>query len=229
MGPAVFRSAKQEIIEVKRNSVIFLIALFLFVPAVSEAENVYRWKDADGKVHFGRTLPPEYAHKPHEILNSAGVVIERIDDPVAAQQPKPVEVEEEKGLEPLFTEDEVRLRSDRLLLLRYPEEEDLQKAMQNEIDQLSYDIRLNTQSQAGTMTALVGQVKVAADRQRGGLAEEPELSSKINKLRRDLRAIDRRLAAIAVRENEIRAAFGKDLGRYQYLREGGQEGALITE
>jgi len=228
MEPAVFRTAIQGIIEMKRNPVIFLITLLLFAPVVS-AQDVYRWKDDNGKVHFGRTIPPEYAHKPYEILNSAGIVIERVDDPLAAQQPEPVEVKQDEGLEPLFTEDEVRLRTDRLLLLRYPEEEDLQKAMQTEIDQLSYDIRLNTQSQAGTMTALIGQVKNAADRQRSGLAEEPELMSKINKLRRDLRSIDRKLAAISVRETEIRATFGKDLERYRYLREGGQEGALISE
>lgn len=215
----------------KRISIIFMLAGFLLATPLF-AQDVYRWKDDEGKTHYGRTLPPEYANKPHEVLNSAGVVIRRVDDPLAEQQPKEPEKEvedEDQGLEPLFTEDEVRIRTDRLLMLRYHSEDELIKAMETEVDQLAYDIRLNTQSQEGTMTALVGQVAIAADRQRAGLEDDPELASKVNKLRRDLRMIDRNLAAIEIREGEIRAEFEKDLVRYRFLRDGGREGALIPD
>jgi hypothetical protein len=35
----------------------------------------YKWKDKDGVVHYGDTVPPEYAEQAHQELNSQGVAI----------------------------------------------------------------------------------------------------------------------------------------------------------
>lgn len=204
---------------------ILMLGAGLLLSAPAQAENVYRWTDENGKVHFGRTLPPEYANKPYEILNDQGIVIERVTDPLARQKGPPKEVEE-KGLEPLFTPDEVRLRSDRLLVLRYHSEADIEDAMQVEVDQLGYDRRLIHQTQASVMTSLAGQVRNAADRQRAGMPVEAETETEINKLRQRIRRSDQSLAQLKDREETIRAIFQKDLERYRYLANGGEPGSM---
>lgn len=211
----------------KRISVTVLL-LGLLVAATASAEDVYRWRDENGKVHYGRTLPPEYATRPHEILNSAGVVIERIEDPMARPEPEPKPDEEKKSdeLEPLFTEEEVRFRSDNLLILRYYTEEDLLEAMENEVAQLSYDIRLINQSQISALTSLAGHVKNAADRQRAGMSEDEAIKKNIHSLRRRLRKSENSLSALKQREAEIRASFATDLARYRFLKNGGKPGSL---
>jgi hypothetical protein len=210
-------------LKLTRISITLLIAS-LFFTSVANAQNVYRWTDENGDVHYGPTLPPEFANKPYEILNRNGVLLQRVDDPSALLE-KPEEVKEEsQELEPLFTEQEVRTRSDSLLLLRYPEEADLTAAMENEVAQLGYDIRLINQSRASALTTLATQVGNAADRQRAGMPEDPDLRKEIGSLRNRLGSSEGRLMDLRERELAIRAEFESDLKRYRYLTNGGQPG-----
>ena len=209
----------------KRISITLLL-FGLFVAATASAENVYRWVDKDGITRYGRTLPPEYANQRHEILNSAGIVIDTIDPSIEPEQTEIKEaVEEETNeVEPLFTDREIRVRSDNLLMLRYHSEEELQEAMENEVAQLGYDSRLIHQSQASAISSLAAQVNNAANRQRAGLEEDRELSRKIHNLRHRLRRSEKSLAGLKAREQSIRATFERDLERYRYLANGGSPG-----
>jgi len=210
----------------KRISLI-LPATALLLATAANAEETYRWRDEDGKVHYARTLPPEAAGRPYEILNSAGIVIKRVEDPLEEQRPMTPE-EKPKELKPLFTPHEVQLRSDNLLLLRYRSEEELLEAMENEVAQLSYDANLIDQSQASTFTALEAQVRNAADRQRAGMPEDPELVKNIKSLKSRLRKSEESLAKLREREERIRADFQKELARYRFLRDGGKPGTPET-
>ena len=210
-----------------KRILLSLLVLALIVPYSAQAEDVYRWVDENGKVHFGRTLPPEHGNKPYVILNAAGMVIERVDDPMAkALAEREPEEEKKMGLEPLFTADEVRLRSDNLMMLRYHTEKDLIDAMENEVDQLAYDARLINQSQSSAMTTLKGQVKSAADRQRAGMPGDAELEKNIRSLRSRLRRSEKSLTGLRLREDKIRADFQEDIERYQYLTSGGIPGSI---
>ena len=203
-------------------SVALLFAALLLAPAAN-AEKVYRWIDENGEVHFGATLPPEYADKPHQILNQAGIVIERIDDPLAKPEP---EKKAAKGLKPLFSESEVRFRTDRLLVLRYQSEQDILDAMELEVAQLGYDTRIINQTSESVMNSLSNQVSKVADRQRAGLAVEPEMEKGINVLRQRLKNGQKSLAALVVREEKIRESFKGELERYRFLQSGGKAGSI---
>jgi hypothetical protein len=203
-----------------------LLALGLVYGAPAVAEDVYRWVDKNGKVHYGRTLPPEYANKPYDILNDQGVVIERVTDPLARQKaPKDAEGKIIVEEEPEEEEDDRLLRSDQLLVLRYHSIEEIEEAMEVEVAQLKYDTLLINQSRASAMTALAGQVRSAANRQRAGLAVEAETENEINSLRQSIRRSERSLAELLEREEKIRTSFLGDLERYRYLQAGGEPGS----
>lgn len=212
----------------KRNLLGILLAVTL-LPETALAERVYRWVDDEGKVHFGRTLPPEYADKPYQILNQDGVVIERVDDPLALLAPAQADAEKDKKPAPLFSEDEVRLRSDRLLVLKYQSVEDIREAMELEVAQLVYDERLTVQSQSSTMQAMTGQVHTAADRQRAGLPPDVELEKAISSLRNRLRKSENTLVELKTREAKIRETFSQEMNRYEYLQNGGTPGVVMPE
>ena len=202
----------------------------MFSAGVEAEERVYRWTDKDGLVHMGRTLPPEYSNKPYEILNKNGVVLQRVDDPAALLKPPPeVTDQPEEELAPLFTEDEARLRSDRLLVLQYHSEEELLAAMELKVDQLKYDALVINQSRASALTTLSAQIRVAADRQRAGMPDDSKLESDIGTLRNRLRRTEFKLDELKVREVAIRASFQINLERYQYLANGGKPGGIDSE
>jgi len=184
------------------------------------AENVFRWVDDEGKVHYGATVPPEYADKPYEIISEFGVVLDRIDP--MAEEP-PVEVEEEEP-EPLYTEDEIRLRTDRLLVLKYHSEEDIFEAMEVEIANLGYDARILNQANSSLLKSLAAQAREAADRQRAGMPPDAQTVEQVERVQSRLRRGADSLAALQDREDKIRAVFMAELERYRYLENGGRPG-----
>ena len=201
---------------------VALLATSLLPVSPLHAENVFRWLDDEGEVHYGATVPPEFADKPYEVINESGIVLERID-PMAVEPPK--EAKEEKP-EPLFTEEEVRLRTDRLLVLKYHSEDDIFEAMEVEIANLGYDARILNQARSSLLKSLAAQAREAADRQRAGMPADAETVRQVEQLQRRLRQGANSLAALQVREDQVRAIFMADLERYQFLQNGGRAGSL---
>jgi hypothetical protein len=196
--------------------VTVLIIGILSLSAVSVSAETYRWKDKDGKVHYGVTIPAEYAEQPYDILNSAGIVIEHVED-TSIPQDVIKEKKEELERQPLISQEERRIQSDRLLVIQYESEEDIINALEFEIAQLGYDSRLIDQSYESTGTSIRNQIRQAADQQRAGQEisadQQKEIASLYTRRARD----GRRRSAIQHREEDIRARFQEDLDRYRSL------------
>ena len=203
-----------------RIAVILIIAIFSF-SAMSLSADTYRWKDKEGKVHYGAMVPAEYADQPYDILNSAGMVIEHIEDTSI-----PMEVIAEKKVierAPLISEEVRQQQSDGLLVIQYSSEEDIIKGLELEISQLGHDTRLIDQSYESTSTAIRDQIRQAADRQRAGQEISKEQQESIARLySRRARDVQRK-SALVTREVRIRARFQKDLERYRILTSGDKE------
>jgi hypothetical protein len=195
--------------------VAVLITGILSLSAVSVSAETYRWKDKDGKVHYGVTIPPEYAEQPYDVLNSAGIVIEHIEDTSIPQDV--IEEKKSLGRQPLISHEERRIQSDKLLVIQYESEEDIINALDLEIAQLGYDSRLIDQSYESTGTSIRNQIRQAADQQRAGQEISADLQKKIASLYKRRARDERRRSAIQHREKDIRARFQQDLDRYRTL------------
>lgn len=55
------------------------------------ATELYRWVDAEGTVHFGDSVPPEYSKTDRQVLNERGVAIRELP-----REKTPAELEDEK-------------------------------------------------------------------------------------------------------------------------------------
>jgi len=192
-----------------------MLAASLSTSAV--AKDTYRWVDENGKVHFSESLPPEYADKPHQRINDAGMVVEEVTDPVAAARAQAQPDAQKKGPEPLYTEEQVREQSDRLLLLKYRSEQEILDAMEVEIANLGYDRLLIRQTRDSTERAMIQGIRQAAALQRAGKDVPQDKREHIADLRRRLGGSDTDLAGLERREAGIRESFGADLERYRAL------------
>jgi hypothetical protein len=194
---------------------LVLIAGLFFLSASSLAADTYRWKDKDGKVHYGATVPAEYAEQPYDILNSAGMVIEHVEDTSV-----PMDVIVEKKLKeraPLISEDQRQIQTDRLLVIQYSSEEDIAAALEMQISQLGYDNKLIEQSFESTSRAIRDQIRQAANQQRAGRPISAEQQKGIDKLYARRSRDEQKRATMNNRENRIRARFQTDLERYRFL------------
>jgi hypothetical protein len=203
------------------------LALGLLLPA-AQAQVIYRWVDENGEVHYNATLPPEYANRPHQILEN-GLVIKSITDP-GAPEPTVDELEQNKdAAEKDIEARDKRMRADRLLVLKYGSEEEILDAMQVEIDNLSYDARLLEQARQNEISSIIEQIHEAANRQRAGMPIDPDVSREILKLRSRMQRGEKNKANLAEREAQIRKLFTTELERYRFLMQGGIEGEPMPE
>jgi hypothetical protein len=181
----------------------------------SLAADTYRWKDKDGKVHYGAAVPAEYAEQPYDILNNAGIVIEHVED---TSVPIEVRVEKEiQGRKPLISAEERRRQSDRLLVIQYRSEEEITNARDLQIDQLGYDSKIINQSYTSTNNAVRDQIRQAADQQRANQQISEDQQKGIEKLYARLARDEQKRSRMEQREKRIRDRFQADLERYRIL------------
>lgn len=202
-----------------------LLAWLLSAGAVL-ANEVYRWVDENGEIHYSETLPPDIEDTEHDVLNERGILTDE-DLTLKPEPEKEVpDIEEDelprdasgmKRPKPLYTEQELQNRMDRLLLLRYDSVDEIVDARDVEINQLDYDRRLLETSRDSLTTAYRGNVREAGDRQRAGIEVEAELVSSIEDLRQRLERNARSLRGLAKREQDIRILFEADIERYRKL------------
>lgn len=188
------------------------VALLFAIPAMAES---YRWKDKDGKTHFGSTVPAEYADLPYDVISKSGLVIRRVEP--FTQPPEVIEAAEKKERQEQQTKDSRQEQSDRLLLIKYQSDAAIQKALELELDQVGYDSMLIEKSYANTNAAIIDKVRLAADQQRAGIEVSAAQTAELKRLYRALEIDKNKLAAMGSREEKVRERFGAELLRYQEL------------
>jgi hypothetical protein len=198
----------------KRILTLLTTGILCFSVASVSADS-YRWKDKDGKTHYGAAVPAEYAEQPYDVLNSQGIVIEHVEDTsIPLEKIAEQKIQDRK---PLISEEERLRQSDRLLVVQYRSEEDITNALELQLAQLGYDSRLINQSYESANTAIRDQVAQAADQQRANIPISEDQQKGIDGLYARRARDERKLESLAKRENTIRERFQAYLDRYRYL------------
>jgi hypothetical protein len=207
---------------ITQRIVTLLITGALCFSVTSATADTYRWKDKDGKTHYGAAVPAEYAEQPYDVLNNQGIVIEHVEDTSI-----PIELlaeQETQSRKPLISDEERLRQSDRLLVVQYRSEEDITEALELQLAQLGYDTRLITQSYDSANTAIRDQIAQAADQQRANLPVAEEQQKGIDSLYARRMRDENKLESLARREQTIRDRFQAYIDRYRFLTEKNQGG-----
>ncbi len=200
-----------------------LAAVVLLLSVTPLAAETYRWKDKDGKTHYGEAVPAEYADQPYDVLNNQGIVIRHVEDTTASVDAMSEEEPEKKEREPLISAEERQVQTDRLLVIRYSSEEEIIKALDLELAQLGYDTKVIQQSLESTDVAIRSQISQAADQQRAGQQISAEQQQEIEQLYARRASDEKQQNAMQARKERIRARYTAELERYRFLSSGSEE------
>ena len=88
----------------------YCLAIFLWLPAAlyaAEKQKLYRWVDGDGIVHFGDSVPAQYAEIERHVVNEHGITIDVMRGKRTAE-----EIAEEKRQQSLRVKRELQRRAD---------------------------------------------------------------------------------------------------------------------
>jgi hypothetical protein len=103
------------------NLITVLTCLLLPLIAAAQTGTTYKWTDDEGVVHFGDSIPAEYADKQKDVINEQGVVVGHIQGKKTDE-----ELAAEKEAEKLQTQIELQNRADRALLATYATVEEIE-------------------------------------------------------------------------------------------------------
>ncbi len=99
------------------RKLIFTFVLLLLAPLASLAQHqakVYKWVDENGDLHYGDSIPAEYAELPKEVLNDHGVTVENLEG-----KKTPEQIEAERLEQKRVAAIELQRRADQALLATY--------------------------------------------------------------------------------------------------------------
>jgi hypothetical protein len=167
-----------------RAIAILVTALGLSVSAAAFAQskagehNRYKWKDAQGNLHFDDSLPEAALQFGYDVVNATGMVVKHVDRTRTPEEQKADrEVAAKLAAEKRTAEEQAQ--HDQQMLAAYPNEQDLTRNQQGQLDSLDQEVhatQLSLDSQEKSLTDMLGR---AADLERSGKPVPPILQKQI--------------------------------------------------
>jgi len=124
-----------------RNRIPALLALLICLPLVAGG-NLFRWRDADGKLHIGDSLPAEAIQKGYDIIDERGRVLKHVDPPPSPEElrkrreaARKAELERQRRV--------AQAERDRALLLTYGSVAEIERARDERLNLIRSQIRVN--------------------------------------------------------------------------------------
>ena len=81
------------------KNLVLTILLMASLSTWAVAQDVYKWVDENGEVHYSQTLPPERASDAHDRLTRDGLLAERVDRVKTADELAELESQREEQRE----------------------------------------------------------------------------------------------------------------------------------
>ena len=219
---------RQRISGSRKCSGLLLPLFLMLLSGPLSAATLYKWVDENGNVRYSDRMPAEQSKQKHQQLNSQGVVVSTTDaaktdeERAAEAELKRVQAEEKKRLEAEQAE-QARLQAiqdqqDRVLLLTFASEEEIEHARDNRIEVISSIISLIESSIAGTQEKL-DELQESADAAYVSQGREIPggIQQKIEHFTRKIENRNAQLEAKKAEREKIRVKYDTDLERFRNL------------
>ena len=197
-------------------SVISILLAALLASSVAVAQErgrYYRWIDNDGQIHYGRTLPPEYADLPYQKLNEAGIVVDSQRGALTDEELEAMAAEEIRAAEEQKLAD-IRDRQNRSLMVKYPTMQSLEDALTFNLERVGSDIMIARSMFDTQVENLMKEVSRAADFQRTGIPVGATLQTTISGMRIEIASAQGKVDELQVSLESVKNNHAREKNRY---------------
>ena len=198
------------------NRLLILILLgFAFgLPAHAA---MYKWVDSKGKVHYGDTIPPEYANQGNVQLNDSGQVIKKTD---AALTPEQIKARDEANAIAKKEKEAIQRqqRRDKALLATYTDVKEIDLAVQRNMSQIDAQIKSNELPMKSATTRLDGLKKQRSGFVQRGKAIPPDLANDIKNTQDEIAHLRDNIATMEKEKAAMLDRFASDKARFRELK-----------
>ncbi|SDE06623.1 DUF4124 domain-containing protein [Aquimonas voraii] len=204
-----------------RATVVVTAALVLsLLSAPALAQKLYRWVDAEGKVHYTDTLPPEAVNQAREEISRSGTTVNRVDRALTPEERAAKEAEEAEAarLAAIKAEQD---KMDAVLMGSYATEADLERAYRERFDLLDQSLEAARVGIRSQEKSLEDQLAHAASLERAGKPVPATVQSTIAAARKQVEDQREYLRKRETERQNLHAEYDGILQRYRLLKSGG--------
>lgn len=198
--------------------IIGALVLLTSTAAARDEQNVYKWTDDDGTVHYGDSIPPEFAERPKQRLNDQGVAVEHLEGKKTEEQLAAEALEQERILQI-----EIQRRADMALLATYLSVPEIEMHRDRRVE-LFQAQRKVTELYLRNLHRRLENIRAEASRFQP-YSEDPDAPMIGTDLAEDLRETkdtierhERNLQKYEVEEKDIFDRFNQDIERFKHLK-----------
>ncbi len=209
-----------------RNLSYRLLAATLAMLAASNASaasaggadhNRFKWRDAQGNLHYSDSVPAEAAKFGYDIVNPQGIVIKHVDRAKTEAELAASKLDAAKQAAERRVAEQ-RARDDEQLLSNYPREDDLKHAQQQELEMLEQQVKAAAASLRNQEQSLADLLDRAAEAERTGKELPAEQTTQLGRMRKQ---VDEQRMTVAQREHdrdEASSHFDEQVTHYRELK-----------
>jgi len=210
----------------RTGTILFLIAAFV-LPSNSSAQDgprLYKWTDANGVVHYGDKVPPEFANIDRDVLNTQGVQVDFQEGELTAAE----RAEKDRRAAEEQAERQARLevaRRDRMLLATYITVSDIEDLRDRRLELLGSQIKVtelylgNLRKRVLALEAEAGAFKPYSTREDAPQIPE-NLALDISRTVASINLYEQTLARTRSDQEALRDSFDSDIERFRELKGG---------
>jgi hypothetical protein len=197
---------------------VLLVALAAGTAAGEEKPKLYRWVDKQGQVHYGDSVPAEYAEQDRDVLNKQGVKVGREEGTITPEEAAAKAAEDKAA-----RDEQKRKLRDRVLLQTYQSVQELEILRDNRLDLVDAQLTIQEQSLSNLRAQRAKFQRTAAryapaNAEAGAPPLPDELAADLARSASDIQTQETNLVRRREERENIRQTFEADIKRYQELR-----------
>ena len=184
------------------------------------AQTIRRWVDDNGVVHYSEVVPPEFADRDRDVLNSQGIAVDFEEGLITP--------EERAELDRVAAEEEARrlearriATRDKMLLDTYLSVGDIEDLRDRRLELMESQIKV-TEQYLGNLRKRLGDLQREAERYAesaaAGAGLPPELALDISRTTASISLYEESLNRTRAEQEELHAAFAADITRFIELK-----------
>ena len=183
-----------------------------------KAKKVYRWIDKNGQVHYGDSVPAEYAEQDRDVLNKQGVKVGREEGTITPEEAA-AKAAEDKAVR----DEQKRKLRDRVLIQTYQSVKELEVLRDTRLELVDAQLTIQEQS-LSNLRAQRAQIERIASRYAPRSAEPgakplpDDVAADLERAASDIATQESNLVRRREERENIRLTFEADIKRYQELR-----------
>jgi hypothetical protein len=212
-----------------RIAAILFVVAALALPAGSNAQRqdgprLYRWVDANGVVHYGDKIPPEYANRDRNVLNSQGVRVGFQEGEVTEEERAEIARREAEAEAERAAKAEVA-RRDRMLLETYLTVGDIEDLRDRRLELLESQIKVTELYLNNLRKRLVSlQAEASVFKPYTTNADAPQIPENLqldmSRTAASINSYEQTLARTRRDQETLRSSFDNDIARFRELKGG---------